>query len=234
MSKVEIPTLLPTGPLPEARAKRLKHIRALANVTREEFCCQGKTTINIHTLSGWENARFGGLTKTGAEKIISRIEELGVICTMEWLLEGTNEPPYVDYEYTSFFQNERNKLESEDQIIAKELALFKAKNNDSIDYHVIDDVMSPEYQIGDYVAGIKRFLTDDIKHIIGLDCLIETSNKEVFLRNLQPGLTPGLYTLVGKNLKSSQKNIVIFNIKIVSASPVIWHRKNDPKRFRST
>lgn len=214
---------------PEARAKRLKYVRNLANLSREQLCMQGSITINIHTLVGWENARFGGLTKLGAEKIIKRLEEVGVLCSLDWLLEGQGRQPFIDYGFLSILNISKNSdgIETEDQIIERELALFKAKNANSIDLLVNDDCMLPEFYVGDYVAGIKRF-GDEIESLIGLDCIVETAAKVYFLRNIKPGQTKGCYTLVCTNTKSTQKDSILFNIKIDSAAPIIWHRKKNP------
>src|SRR5437868_3849341 len=78
---------------PEAKSKRLKRIRNLANLTREQVCEEGN--INIHTLIGWENGRFGGLTRAGAKRLLKRVAREGVQCTVEWLLNEIGRGPTI-------------------------------------------------------------------------------------------------------------------------------------------
>lgn len=209
-----------------ARGQRLKYVRTLANLSREQFCSEG-STINSHTLVGWENARFGGLTNVGAKKIVKRLEEAGVLCSVEWLLEGDGTPPFIDREYLSVLNEGSNPAETEDQIITRELALFKAKNVNPMVFLVNDDCMLPEFSLGDSVAGIKR-CGEEIVSVIGLNCIVETTSKSLYLRNVRHGQSEGYYTLVCTNPRSTQKDAILFNVKLDSAAPVIWHRRKNP------
>lgn len=88
IKKVEI---LDEKSTPEARAKRLRRVRNLANLSRKALCEDG--LINVNTLKGWELGRYGGLPKDGAEKIIQRIAREGVHCTLDWLLHEIGPGP---------------------------------------------------------------------------------------------------------------------------------------------
>lgn len=206
----------------EMRALRLKRLRNLANLSREEMCADGQ--IRKNTLIGWENARFGGLTSSGAAKVITRVTKEGVYCTAEWLLTGkgaqpsVNPLPFVNYPLS-------NKID-EEIVIAHELSYFRSKNENTVDLLVKDDGMMPVYQPNDYVAGKKR-TGSQIKELIGKDCIIETEEGEMFLRNLRQGSNLEQYTLVCTNPKTESTNSVLSNVKIKYAAPVIWHRKKD-------
>src|SRR3990167_2532353 len=157
----------------EMRAKRLKRIRNLANLSREELCAG--TDINQYTLVGWENGRFGGLSYKGAEKVIARVKKENVHCTVEWLMEGTGAEPSVN-PIASMPKEELLNL-NEDITFSYELEFFKAKNPHAIDLIVDDEGMLPQYHIGDMVAGKKR-AGKEIEFTIGADCIIETTDGE--------------------------------------------------------
>jgi len=78
---------------PDARAERLRRIRNMANLTREQMCNLAK--LNVNTYKGWEIARYGGLPIDGAEKVLNGIGCEGVICSLNWLLYGKGQGPYA-------------------------------------------------------------------------------------------------------------------------------------------
>lgn len=207
---------------PEMRAKRLKRVRNLANLTREQMC--GDKEINRNTLIGWENARFGGLTMSGAKKILAKVLHEGVHCTLEWLMNGTGPEPSVN---PIPLVQENNSVElNEDLIITYELAFFKAKNSHAADLIVDDEGMLPQYHEGDYVAGKKK-TGAAIQHTLGYDCIVQTETGEILLRNVREGKAPGTYTLVCNNPAVRKRNSVVPDVKLIYAAPVIWHRKKD-------
>jgi len=207
---------------PEMRAKRIKRVRNLANLSREQMCEDGE--INRHTLIGWENGRFGGLTESGAEKIISKVKKEGVHCAVEWLMEGEGPEPSVNH-IPLMDENKLLNL-SEEVIITYELAFFKSKNLHAVDLIVNDDGMLPQYHEGDIVAGKKK-TEKDIEHTIGLDCIVETETGEILLRNVREGKYRQTYTLVCNNPSIKKKPSVISDVKLIYAAPVVWHRKRD-------
>jgi transcriptional regulator with XRE-family HTH domain len=80
-----------------AKGMRLKRVRNLANLSREQLC--SGSDVNIHTLIGWECGRFGGLTLVGTQRIIKRLEQEGVFCSAEWLLNENGAAPIVSTDY---------------------------------------------------------------------------------------------------------------------------------------
>src|SRR5579862_8575903 len=81
---------------PIAKAERLKRIRNLANLSREDFC---DGDINLTTLISWEIGRFGGLSRKGASSVIARVAKEGVFVTPEWLLYEVGAGPEVRVDY---------------------------------------------------------------------------------------------------------------------------------------
>ena len=89
---------------PKAKGERLKRIRHLGNLSREEFC-EG-SEINLATLISWEVGRFGGLSSKGAKRVIARAAKEGVFCTIEWLLYEIGVGPEVRVDYKKANQTE--------------------------------------------------------------------------------------------------------------------------------
>jgi len=216
---------------PEARGIRLRRIRNMANLTRQQLCEHSE--ININSLKGWEIGRYGGLTRSGAEKIINLAINEGVQCTLDWLMYGIGIGPSVNaitIKTYSCIESELQSIKSEDEKIANELALFKKHYRNAIDFLVIDDGMSPTFQQGEYVAGIN--LTENkINDAIGFNCIVKIGNGNILLRQLRKGSKLGTYTLVCLNINHMPEPIV-YNVNIKSAAPVIFHRKKfDIKSF---
>ena len=152
---------------PLVKGERLRRLRNLANLSREEFCDDG--SINFTTLISWEVGRFGGVSVKGAKRVIERVAREGVICTPEWLLYEIGVGPEVRADYTRINKiTAKNtpalSMRDEKANIIEELMLFKKLNKQAIDFIIEDDTMLPQFQIGDYVAGIMRF-DDKIKKL---------------------------------------------------------------------
>lgn len=210
---------------PEARAKRLRMVRNLANLSRKELC--ESCNINIHTLIGWEVARFGGLPLDGAEKIIKCIAQKGVECSLEWLVYEIGEGPKVitDYATAKIDAQKRKrtpaaKVKNPKSQLINELIFFRKQYNDAVTLLIADDGMSPFYNQGDYVAGIKQY-GEKIKSLIGKDCIIQCSNGKIILRNLRAGTEANTYTLACTNPQTTVAEPIMYNTEIASAAEVI-------------
>lgn len=210
----------------ESRAERLRRVRNMANLSREEMC--DNEGLNINTFKGWEIARYGGLPVDGAEKIIVRVAKEGVICTADWLLHGTGIGPYVVPEYQRLPHNAQQDLthglnsEDEKQRIYKEIALFKELFSCGISHEIEDDGLAPLYKSGDFVAGISMY-QENINNLFGKICIVQTETGLVLTRYLQKGETPGSYTLLCSNMKTSVQKPTLYDVKLISAATVIRH-----------
>src|SRR4051812_20163003 len=127
---------------PEARGRRLKSLRKMADLSRKAITM--KHQISASTIQAWEEGKSGGLTAKGAQRIIAALKEEGVFCTLEWLLQGEGQSPYLAErvylgvkEPTSEFLNAVTL--SEVNIIAKELNTFRTLNHDVLDMVINDD-----------------------------------------------------------------------------------------------
>ena len=217
---------------PEARGKRLKSLRMMTGLTRKAM--QEKYDLSAGTLQGWEDGRYGGLTRKGAERILSAIIGEGVHCNLDWLLFGTGIGPHMmdtvgcnpSDDSGKYTNNPNNVPSVEIASIMDELLHFRKRNPGVIDMMIGDDGMYPHYQIGDFVAGRRR-TNDRIAGLWGLDCIVQTSNGEVLLRRLRKGSSPHTYTLVCTNENTSVLEPVKYDVSLVCAAPVIWLRRKD-------
>lgn len=219
---------------PKSKGDRLKWIRNLVGFSQEQLSL--KSGINITTIQSWERGRFGGLTYKGAERITNCVIQKGVFCSIEWLLSCSGSKPVLDVDFQSPQESkdgQKSELNAEetqgDQVIMRELLLFRRLNAGSIDSRVTDDAMLPHYSEGDYVAGV-QYTGDSIKELIGLDCIVITKSLEKFFRNLQIGSIDACYNLVCSNLYTQKSKAIIHNQQLVSAAPVIWHRRKNRKQ----
>jgi DNA-binding transcriptional regulator YiaG len=216
---------------PKAKGERLKRLRRLANLSREEFCSEGE--INVASLISWEVGRFGGLSAKGAARVIARVAREGVFCTPEWLLYEVGSGPEVRADYKKLqippteATDAKIELPSEQTSIIEEVITFRKLNKQAIDFIVEDDAMSPHYQVGDYVAGTKRF-GDKIKSLISLDCIVQTSDGRILMRNLQRGPKENSFNLIPTNLNTKVKDAILYDVALVVAAPIIWHRRKEP------
>lgn len=206
----------------EKRANRLKRIRNLADLSREQLCDDG--TINRNTLIGWENARFGGLTKNGAKKVLAITSKKYVYCTLNWLMQGIGpEPSVIPLPH---LQRSDIHPSNEEKIIESELSLFMARNNNAVNLYVSDASMLPQFQCGDVVAGKKKYASE-IQAAIGYDCIVEIQNGTVLLRHLLASDKPETFVLKCMNPHTTKSNLIIPECGLCYAAPVIWHRKID-------
>ena len=227
---MEQETTTDTLSTPRERGLRLKRLRNLANLTRRDI--EDKYLIKINTLKGWEVGRHGGLTEKGAIKILKILEQEGVICNLDWILYGIGKGPTVAEKFETEPEEESDApihlKESEEKQIIDELIFFKQNHVNSIDLIVEDDSMEPCYHTNDYVAGIKRF-DKEIDKLTGLNCIVQTVDGRMLLRNLRKGMNEGCYNLISLNTQCNIDEPVIYNIELVSAAPVIWQRRKDSK-----
>jgi hypothetical protein len=206
---------------PIEKAKRLKRVRNLANLTRKYITEQFH--INMETYKGWEIARHGGLSRKGALKVCEIVKTRGVTCTPEWLLHGTGQGPKLTevFEEGTDIEFPAYSRDKEKEQIFRELNCFRNFQINTIDIIMQDDSMTPYYANGDVLAGIKRYRK--IHNVVGHLCIVQTRDGRVLVRKVEAGTEDGLYNLV-----TLHPHHVENNVKLISAAPVIWIRRKDP------
>jgi transcriptional regulator with XRE-family HTH domain len=216
--------------MPEARAERLKRVRNLANLSRIEMCVG--TNLNVNTLKGWEISRFGGLSKNGAEKIVARLASVGVICSVDWLMYEIGDAPQVNLSFTTEIPIEIMEPnlteEKEKKLMTEELLLFRSHTSKSLDYIITDDSMSPMFEKGDMVAGVK---VKNPQETVGKPAIVTLQDGRKLLRKIYKGTAPQSFTLIAIALESNAKDLILLDTPVKLIAPVIWHRKRSPGRI---
>lgn len=206
-----------------ARCQRLHMLRAMTGLSRDDF--SQRTGISRSTLQYWEDGRGNGLSEKGAIQIIAAYHQEGILCDLKWLMYGIgNTPSWCRGPSTAAEGSKETRNRSDEEKIAiEELLFFRKCHADVADFIINDDGMAPYYSPGHIVAG-RKFYGDDIKKLLGRDCIIETTSS-TYLRRLKSSNKKNLYTLQCTNLDSTLSETVAYDIELISAAEVIWHRR---------
>jgi len=213
----------------ENSAARLKYLRELTRLSRQQFAKY--YDIPYGSLQNWEDPKYGGLTKTGAPRVVAELKKEGIITTTDWLLYGRGPAPTISVltvlkrmQIKRESANAQLSFANENLFINEELGLFKHHYQDNtLDAELLDNSMAPMFEKGDRVAG-KKYTGNQINQLIGKICIVTTENKQVMVRKIMTaGKQPNLYSLVCTN--AAFKSATMENVTIVSAAPVIWMRK---------
>lgn len=211
---------------PETRGRRVRSARMLAGLSRKTI--HHKYKIHANTLKLWENPLHSrrGLTEKGAQRLIDALLKEGVLCTIEWLMAGTNPGPSLIGTQQILKNKAVEKASSiklsKEALLLKELEAFKNVHPTARVFMVTDDGMEPQYHYGDYVGGYKKFGKEILKYI-KLNCIIKTNKGEIYFRRFIPQ-NNGYYDLYCTNPHTNVSSPIIKNIKILWAAPVVWHR----------
>lgn len=165
-----------------------------------------------------ELARFGGLPVDGAERVIKRVAKENVICSIDWLLYGRGQEPYLLPGSTNL--NDLN----DPTLILKEILLFQSFHPNAIYTEIQDDALAPQFMPGDYVAGIKMIHSDIVK-AVNQPCIVELANGDIAVRYLKQGQNIGEFQLLATNISSSIGFNFSIESELKSAAPIIRHYK---------
>jgi transcriptional regulator with XRE-family HTH domain len=202
--------------------KRLKFARSLTQLSASGFC--KRHGISLGTLAKQE-ANLIILTTKAAERIILALKAEQVDCTVEWLLDGQGEYPFLCFQSKNLNFVEEKDLS--DFVIShlKEVEYFKKLNPFGIVTQVTDHVMRPFYEKGDYVGGI--FTEGDFSRFHQEHCIIQKKTEESFVRKV--ACLENKLILYGTNnidrSKHAFQEMAIHDIKKIVK--IIWVRKPD-------
>lgn len=200
---------------PQARAQRLLWVRHMVNLPRHTF--SDYPGLNPDCIYRWEKVKRGGLTRKGAHKVVERLAQLGVVCSVQWLLQGIGHEPVFQ---SGSIDVEPLKGNEEEYQIAQEIDAFR-RNSHAVEWVLPDNAMAPEYCEGDYVAGVR------VPHVIdglGLACIVQTTTGERLLRKVEVGSQLGRYALLCTN-PSAERPMIQHDVEIHSVAPVLWRRR---------
>lgn len=208
---------------------RLRRARVLAGITtRRAF--QEKYNVSANTLQGWEQGK-NPLSFKGARRIVEALKNEGLICSVEWLMNGNGMPPRP-YEMLSAgidsTVNENSDLYQqnlhEEQSIYQEIQTFKDQNPNAIVISITDNAMEPYFFEGDYIGGIQIPNYETNKYVNRF-CILELENNHILARQLQPGKTPATFTVSCTNPLANTTPLNLYNVRVINAAPIVWVRR---------
>ncbi len=212
-----------------ARARRVQLLRDMSQLSRREFA--EKTGIPHSTMQHWEDGNVHSLPEKSINRLITGLAAIGIHCSFDWLLHGAGEPPLVidKWAITGQVMTEEAKhseATQKNQIkqIQAETEVFLKQHKHAVDFVVNDDAMEPIYKKGEVVAGIRRY-GKAIENLIGQDCIVLIQGGESYLRRLMAGSLAGCYHLSHINLATTARKPFFYDVKLVSAAPVVWLRR---------
>ena len=197
-------------------ASRLRGLRLQLGLSRKKF--QQATGISSNTLQAWELGK-NHVTEKGALKLSLALEQMGVVCSVDWLLHGTGIPPRSPH------TSQTQQSFDEDARILKEVAYFEANNDASIVIIVMDDSMAPFYKAGDYVAGY-QCSADKADLLLGENCIVTLYSGSILIRRLNKDIN-GCYNLYSLNPDTQAENAYVMDCKIQRIAQIVWHRTFD-------
>jgi len=216
---------------PRARGDRLRILRKMSGLTIHKLAA--KYGVGSSTIKYWECGRDKGLSAKGARKIIEALRQEGVYCTFMWLMHGVGmHPQIVDMQQSASAKQvaAMNTTLEDETAITNEIALFCSGTPNAVTLVIYDDSLEPFYVIGDTVGG-NRFTGAGIERAIGKNCIIETEDRQVVCRKLMRGNVPETFTLCSLNPQTTALPPNFYDVKILSAAPIIrvWKRLVNPE-----
>jgi len=196
---------------PNARAERLRTLRSMANLTREEMC--NTDDLNINTYRGWERARYGGLPNNAAERVIHRLAKENIVASTEWLIDGTGHKPFV-----LPWDKGTDEATPEDKILS-EISAYRCLHPNSTYAQVTDDGLSPAFNPGDYVAGIK-YTGDSMRMLFDKICIVQKKSGETLVRFLREDKNTGRFMLCTTNPTTTVDQPTEYDVKLNFAAPI--------------
>lgn len=166
-------------------------------LSRREF----SKRYNVHeqTLVSWE-LHNTSLTPSSIERLLHIFGQEGLPVTKEWLLEGQGLSPFLAG--TKIVESEKETG----------ISNFLRENPNSIVISIDDSAMSPFFEKGNFVGGLKINLEKDYK--LGHPYIMTLSDGLQTVRVLYKGKQKGLYTLGCFNLFERLENPVFYDVPI--------------------
>lgn len=208
----------------KARAKRVKSLRQLTQLSRRAFA--ERYGIPAPTLQNWEDAKGNGLSEKGARNIVQLLKDAGIYCSVDWLMYGNGTGPQLTgYRYEIKEPVPNNAWAQKDSnCIEEELSLFRQHFPNSIELVVPDDSMEPRFTKGEWVAGV-RHQSLELNNVNGKVCIVLTKDGQMALREVRNSDIPNRYTLACLNLRTNVTKPFVYDVELVYAAPVIWSRR---------
>jgi transcriptional regulator with XRE-family HTH domain len=215
------------------KGQRLRFIRTLSGMTAKAFahiCGVGYTTINC-----WEKG-VNSLTEKGAQRIVTAMQNIGVNCTISWLLRGQGELPTIEQQKFSRFNYntiippisqlavQEGTLVYDKTSMCKEIEQFKALHTAHLISVIQDESMSPIYQPGDWVGG-PSLLKENLELAHQKNCVVKFRDGNLLIYRVQvDNILMGRLNFYVLNPEFSFKYPALYQLsvdKIIAVAPII-------------
>lgn len=203
------------------RGDRLRYFRNLLGNTLKEMaarCDVGESTLRL-----WERGAGGGLSLRGANKIINGTQSADIICSVEWLMDGTGKPPTRKADLLAGKSRIITASDINDEI-SLEINHFMNTVFHAVSMKIRDNAMAPEFFKNDYAAGIIHY-KDNIEKLNHKTCIVQTEENVMLLRHIEKiNQSDNKYNLYIRDSQSGKLIVEKQNIKLAYAAPVlrIW------------
>jgi transcriptional regulator with XRE-family HTH domain len=205
--------------LHSAPAERIKLMRSICGLTREQF--EKVSGVSGNTLRAWEEGT-NNLTKKGAARLEAAFLKFNKFCPMDWLLYGTGLAPSLEGLIQSCsISLTAKKADMEIATILREMEFFATINPSPLIF-VVDDGMQPKYNSGDFVAG-NKVVGDDIAKLDGRECIVMIADNQILCRRLFKSHQTNRYDLICLNPQATVPEKL--NVEITAAAEIVLHRR---------
>jgi hypothetical protein len=207
------------------RGKRLRVCRGYTGLNIKEFC--QKHVFNVITFGRWEKGNKVSLNEKNIDKVCHALSKEGITCAPTWLLEGAGLAPKERTGQHLFQERGLDKTSKalSALLIFSEMEVFQDNNEDAITSVTDDLSMTPFYDLGDYVGGIKL---DPSEYDLAdkKTCLIKLSgSNKIILRNVQFSGSSIILTATNPKPPYSQPIVLEEHALPEIIAPVVFHRK---------
>lgn len=211
----------------ESRAKRMRILRKMSGLTRSDF--NRRYNISASNFQNWEGPRYGGLTESAAIKFLDCIRREGISSSLEWLMYGSGPAPSIlpnafdalechTQQSKSMLQRTEIPLE-----VQNELNHFRSHHDNVLEFLLEDDSMRPFFIPNEMLAGVV-YRGHHLISTVGKDCIVILSNGKKLFRHIASHTENNRFNLVSHNWRSNTSDLLLHQVEIIEAAPVVWRR----------
>lgn len=208
------------------RGKRLRICRGYTGLNIIEFC--KKYDFNTITFGRWERGNKVSLNEKNADRVCYALLQEGIVCDRSWLLEGLGEAPR-ERSGLPLFQGKELDVSSATfsaLLIFSEMEVFQNNNPHAVTSIVDTPAMTPFYDIGDYVGGLKLDVCD-YALANNKKCLIKLSpTSKLIVRSVQWSGHKIILTTINSKIPVEPLILDEKDMPEILA-PIVFHRKSE-------
>tara|TARA_A100000171_G_scaffold38325_1_gene37620 strand:+ start:1221 stop:1850 length:630 start_codon:yes stop_codon:yes gene_type:complete len=195
---------------------RIRSVRGYTSLSRKAF--GEKHDMSEATLKAWELS-ITSIRENSLIRLINAFRKEGIICSKEWIIDGTGSPPYKLSERPDTAEN---ALPNAGNFLA-EVEFFLKNNKDPVVFQIQDETMLPFYKPRDYVGGLILKNKKSVKNHYHYLVTLATGEKSV--RVLFYDATSKKYLVSKTNPLYQNHQLIIEEKDILEIAEIIWHRK---------